>query len=228
MSHSELPPSSADKWFHCHGWRRLNADIPNRSSAAADEGSLAHEWLANYLEGKADLADCEDPEMTDHLFMVAEWVQSVAGDRYVEHRVDYGAPFGFVDLTGTSDLVFVTPGKITIADLKYGKHAVEAKDNLQMLCYLVGAVHAFGRRPTYSMCIAQPRSWHRDGPIRAVEITDDELRKFEAKLEVAIRGSYKNDAPATPGDWCRNYCDALGRCKAVAQQSINRFREEAP
>ena len=99
--HSELPPSSADKWFHCHAWRRQVAGIEDTSSAAADEGTLAHEWLAEHLLGRRDLAKLDNEEMYDHLISVAEWVNDQPGELHVEVKLDFGAAFGFVDLTGT-------------------------------------------------------------------------------------------------------------------------------
>jgi hypothetical protein len=243
-AHSELPPSSADKWFHCHAWRRLTHGVEDTSSAAAEEGTIAHEWLAGHLMAEKDLVDCDDPEMSDHLFMCVEWVNAQAGDLYVETRVDYGEAFGFADLTGTSDLIFVADDHLTIADLKNGRVFVEVGEaqvfasnedddspapvkatNLQMLCYLVGAVQKFGPRPKYRLAILQPRSWHRDGPIRDAWLTHEELEAFKVKLGAAIKASYNPKAEACAGPWCRHYCKALSRCRTAAKLSLDLFRD---
>lgn len=224
MSHSELPPSSADKWVHCYGWRRLNANLPNTSSPAAEEGIEAHRWLADELTGEVELINCPDEEMFDHLIGVIEWINQQPGERWVEHRVDYGKGIGFVDLTGTSDLILVSPEELVVADLKYGRGVVEAKDNFQLLCYLLGAIQEFGPRPSYRLCILQPRAWHEGGPYRSWTITPEVLEVFADQISRAIKGSYDPRAEATAGDWCQHYCKAFGSCKAAAAKSLDLFR----
>jgi hypothetical protein len=225
-AHSELPPSSSDKWFNCHAWRRLNAGIADTTSAAAEEGTLAHEWFAEHLLGNKDLVDCPDPEMSDHLMMCVDWVEQQEGERFVETRVNFGDPFGYVGLTGTADLIFVDAEDITVADLKYGRGVVEAVDNTQMICYLIGAVYKYGRRKSYRLAILQPRAWHKDGVIRTWSLSDKTLREWEDKVKVAIAGSYDSKSLAIAGDWCQHYCKALGRCKAAARKSLDLFRSE--
>jgi hypothetical protein len=220
-THSELPPSSADKWFHCHAWRRQVAGIEDTSSAAADEGTRAHEWLAKHLLGQQDLSACPDEDMYDYLMECAEWVGKQPGERFVEQKVDFGETFGFVDLTGTSDLIIVEDHRITVVDLKYGKGLVEVPENLQMLTYLVGAVHRFGQRPEYRLVILQPRAYHVDGPIREWPLDNDYFVKFRADLERAIEGNYDRKSKHTVGDHCRKFCKALGICPAAKKHSLS-------
>jgi hypothetical protein len=223
-SHSELPPSSADKWFNCYGWRRKVDGLPNPSSAAAEEGTLAHEWFADHLLGTRDLSDCPDDEMADHLLMCVDWVETQSGIRHIEQRVDFGKPFGFEDLTGTSDLVLVHDDYLIVADLKYGKGVVEVEDNKQLLCYLVGAVNKHGRRPEYRLTILQPRAWHRHGLIRETRISNHYLLEFEHKLHNALKGSYNPRSELMAGPWCQHYCQAFGQCEAAAKKSLDVFR----
>lgn len=223
-AHSELPPSSSDKWMHCDAWRRLNHGLPDESSEAAEEGTRAHEWLADHLEGKRDLADCDEDEMADLLMSCVEWVENQEGERHVEIKVDFGAPFGFENLTGTSDLVFVTDDMLTVADLKYGKGLVEVTDNTQLLIYLVGAVHKYGRRKRYRLAILQPRAWHERGWIRTWEISDLDLQLFEAQLEASIAAQYDPKSKAKAGNHCFHFCKAFGRCRSAARRSLDLFR----
>jgi hypothetical protein len=219
-SHSELPPSSSDKWFHCHAWRRQVAGIEDETNAAAEEGTLAHEWLAEHLLTKRDIADLDNEEMADFLMSCVDWIMDQPGERYVEQKVDFGAAFGFVDLTGTSDLILVTDDCITIGDLKYGRGLVEVEENLQLLTYLVGAVHRFGQRPTYRLVILQPRVKHDDGPIREFTIDNDKFLEFRAQLEKAIEGNYNPRSKHTVGPWCRKWCKGLGTCPAARRHSL--------
>mgnify|MGYP003619850028 CR=1 FL=1 len=161
-AHSELPPSSADKWMRCWGWRSTVAEhvelygVPP-SSAAAEEGTRAHEKLERALlgedfvpeslpgqgvvdaEGWGDYVrdnrkslDTSDSEF-DHLMQCLEWVQRQVNKEegtfvLPETRLDFGKPMGFHGLTGTVDLTIVSPSALHIGDLKYGRGIVELRD----------------------------------------------------------------------------------------------------
>lgn len=232
--HSELPPSSADKWIHCHGW--LNQTRPFRqgestSSEAAEEGTLAHLFLEALLlehlgkpfpEGRPQVPK----EMEERITAIFEWVIDQPGDLYAEERYDYGEQFGFVDLFGTADVTLVEEDCITIADLKYGFGLVEVEGNFQLMIYLAGAVARFGPRERYRLVILQPRGSHRDGSTRVWEVDHETLTDFLVILEDAITKNYKGGTPVA-GDHCRHYCPALGSCPGPAEQAIRLFREHA-
>lgn len=245
-SHSDLPPSSADMWHNCYGWRATVAQHVEtygrpKSSAAAEEGTLAHEKMEAHLHATAPTLSPtipapdspqelthEDDEYDDLLPMI-EWVYDQPGELFLESRIDFGQQFGYVDLTGTTDLVLAEPSRLTIGDLKYGRHVVEIEDDLgrtnrQLMTYLSGAVARFGKAEEYRLVILQPRAWHRDGPIREKIISHSELEVFNFELEEAIAANYQG-GECTPGPWCRPYCPALKTCKAVAALSLQRFRD---
>lgn len=223
--HSELPPSSADKWFHCHAWRRLTWGLPNVSSEAAEEGSFAHEWHAGHLLGTRDLKDLDNKLMSDHLYMCTEWIEQQPGERFIEHQVDFGSAFGFIGLTGTADVILVHENHITVCDLKYGRNVVEVEDNLQLMTYLVGAVQQFGTRPRYRLVILQPRANHDRGPIRDWTMRDTYFESFKLDLHKAIQANFDPRAKPTVGEHCRKWCKALGRCPAAAEHSLELLRK---
>jgi hypothetical protein len=228
--HSELPPSSADKWFHCHAWLRTTRPLPRTSSPAAEEGTRAHRYFEEHLRGERNLALIEEPEMFDYLSSCADWVESqveeLQGALYVEERLDFGERFGYVGLTGTADVLVVSPDTILLGDLKYGAGPVEVEENLQMLTYLVGAVHQYGPRSRYQLAILQPRAAHPNGRIRTWALSHDRLEAFASELERAIAGNY-GGGPAKVGGHCRKYCPALGCCPAVAEHVIRLYRSTA-
>lgn len=226
-AHSELPPSSSDKWTVCHGW--LQANKPYRSkkgpSAAADEGTLAHSVLESLIKSRMASAPGSNPEILERMTALADAILAQDGEIHPEIRVDFGEQFGFVDLFGTSDVVRITDDMLEIADLKYGRGVVEVEGNTQLMLYLSGAVRKFGARPMYRLTIYQPRAFHKDGYIRSVEVTPGQLEDFNLLLEKAIAGNYAPKPEFTPGDHCRNYCSAMGSCKAAAKHSIRLFLE---
>ena len=225
MAHSELPPSSSDKWLACTGWRKLNASIPpGETSAAAQEGTDAHSTLAEVVEGRLSIDKVTDKVLSDAIGMLLNYVEATGADIHSEIRVDFGGKFGYVGLTGTSDLVLVHPEFIEVIDFKYGKQLVESHQNPQMLTYLVGAVNRFGSRPYYRITIAQPRADHFLGPIRSSDVSQEELDDFSSKVEVAVRDSYLKPK-LTPGAHCRNYCNALSVCPAVRELVVKAFKD---
>lgn len=245
--HADLPPSSAYMWMNCHGWRATVAqhvDMYGKppSSKAADEGTAAHEKMeAHLLVSLRDrlhpdfVTDTTPRELTeeddefDDLMTVVEWVEAQPGLFFLEHRVDCGAPFGFVDQEGTVDITILEPRRLTIADLKFGRVPVNVVDefgryNAQLMDYLVGAVHKHGPRDFYRLVILQPRAFHKDGPIREVIVPHAALEVFKFELEEAMEANFKG-GECTPGPWCRPYCPALGSCRAVAARALRIFAE---
>lgn len=256
--HSDLPPSSADKWIRCFAWFRLNAGLVSKSNAAADQGTRAHAHLEKNLReayplpegfsvpvieeepppkpprGKRVIPITPEPapeelgatpqDMADHLETILDWLQDEHGTICAELRMDFGSQFGFEGLTGTSDVVIVSPQLLTIGDLKYGFGVVEVVENPQLMVYLSAAVAFFGRRPLYRLVVMQPRAYHKHGPIRDFWVTNEELDEFNAVLEHAIRANYSRNGKAVPGDHCRHFCKALPTCEAVQKQVIDLFK----
>lgn len=222
-AHADLPPSSSDKWLYCHGWLALNRGLPNETSAAAAEGTEAHEVLESVLRGTLDLDTLKDNEMHDYLSSCLEWLFYQPGVIHPELRMDFGSTFGFVDLFGTSDVVIDHPEHLTVADLKYGMGLVEVEGNTQLLTYLSAAVEQFGPRERYRLAILQPRAYHPQGTIREWWLTHRELEEFRVLLGDAISRNYNRGKP-TAGDHCRKYCKAQGSCPALARHSLELFR----
>lgn len=53
-AHAKLAPSAANRWMSCPGSAAKSAGFPNTSSAAAAEGTAAHELCAHCLENDID------------------------------------------------------------------------------------------------------------------------------------------------------------------------------
>lgn len=227
-AHSDLPPSSSDKWLNCQAWFRLTRGLENKSSRAAEEGTLAHSHFEAHLSGIQGLDSLDNDEMQDALLSCTEWVEDqveeVGGELHTELRVDFGEKFGYVGLSGTADVIVVSEGELLIADLKYGVTPVEVEENTQLLIYLVGAIHRFGPRESYRVAILQPRGYHAKGPIRVWQVSKKRVAEFEEHLKAAIHGNY-NGGQAVVGPHCRNYCLAAAVCPALAAHSLRLFRE---
>ena len=80
MSHALLSPSASHRWIECPPSVRLTEFMEDKSSAYADEGTLAHSIAENklksYLGYTNDFIECEDTSMDeytdDYVAFVAE------------------------------------------------------------------------------------------------------------------------------------------------------------
>ncbi len=167
-----------------------------------------------------------DEDEDEDLTPVLEWIADQPGQLYSETRIDFGQPYGFENLTGTGDLTWVEPHRLTIGDLKFGRGIVEVESNRQLMVYLAGAINRFGPRDEYRLVILQPRAWHEDGAIREYVVSHAEFLVFEFDLVEAIEANYGN-GKCHAGDHCRKFCPALGTCVEARRHARQRLTAEA-
>lgn len=177
--HAVLSASSSHRWLECPPSAKLNAEIADKVSEYAQQGSSAHElveykiksFLGEKVKDPTDSLTYFDQEMADCTDSYAEYVaEQVAKAKerckdpivLVEQRLDFSkwVPQGF----GTGDTVIVADDVLTIIDLKYGVGIlVEAEKNPQIMCYALGALQLFDGIydiNKVSMTIFQPRREH--------------------------------------------------------------------
>lgn len=211
------------RWSKCPGSVRLSRDIESRSSAFAEEGTLAHAVGEALLDGEQILAGDRfsytdhgveknttvTQEMLDHVdvyvgAVLDRWKGGTA-DLLVEQRFHLSDLHA--DLFGTSDAVVWQPEirRLSVLDLKYGAGvAVEVTDNPQLLYYGLGALLANPQwKPVeVEVVIAQPRCPHSDGPVRAQIIPVVDLIDFAGDLVDAVTRT--EDANAAYEAWNAN------------------------
>lgn len=189
-NHAYLSASSAHRWLICPPLVALEADIEDRSSHYAAEGTEAHELAElklrkflgqkvtrqlNKLKKSATYYNAEMEEATDTYVALVEeqYNQYKSGTMELEVRVDFSkwVPDGF----GTSDVVIVADNVIEIIDLKYGKGVrVDAYQNPQLMLYALGAYATYDMVYDFDkikMTIVQPRLDH----VSSFEIEVEEL-----------------------------------------------------
>lgn len=232
--HAMLSASGAHRWLNCPPSALLEADQPDQSSAAAEQGTVAHA-LAEFKLCRAlheapgfrpdsPLIDEEMERHTDDyvtyvLERLAQARKDCVGARVlVEQRLDFShvVPGGF----GTGDCVIIAEPRLIVIDFKYGAGVlVEAEGNPQLRLYALGALGAFGDLYDISeieAVIYQPR---RDN-ITTTELTvaelqawADEVVKPQATLAAAGEGEF------CPGSWCQ-FCKISATCRARAQANL--------
>ncbi len=236
--HALLSASGSSKWLHCPPSARLEETIPEKASAYAAEGTLAHsraeEKLTNYLEGHPrKKVQCPDGEMDEATTNYRNYVIEVlnaekkkdpCAQLFVEVEVDLSKwiPEGF----GTSDAVVVSADTLHIIDFKYGAGVpVSAYHNSQLLLYAAGTMNIY--EPLYgfrniTVHIYQPRRDHFDSYSTTVE-------NLEKWLEETVRPmanrAYAGEGEFYPGDWC-GFCRAAPTCKVRAYKIYNLAAEK--
>lgn len=209
-AHAKLyPPSSAARFMSCPGSVTVMPLYDREDTDASDKGDEAHALLENALLFGIKPAS-HDPDMNENIFMVLEWIAQTRrqyGDEcklYSELHLDIPETGEF----GTTDILFVSPQILHVGDYKNGYVPVDITLNKQMMMYLLGAIARFGRRPMYRITICQPNYDHRDGPIRTMDITPEQIDEYALQVQYAVLS--RN---FIAGPHCKKtYCDHRGNC----------------
>jgi len=242
--HARLGCSSAYRWMACPGSVAFEAQFPETTSAAAEEGTIAHELheIALLLDVDAidvlDLVEGSSVEMAEQVQISLDYVREELAERpgakiLIEQRLDPGASIDREDLWGTADVVILDPkrAEIVVIDLKFGMTVVDAGTTPQLPLYALGAwrlaYETNGSFPVRAlrMVIAQPRAPHRDGPIRSVVRTPEEVDDFAIEVRAAAARTDDPNAPLVAGDHC-GFCRAAGACPAFAEHALRAAEAE--
>ena len=239
--HALLGASSSDRWLNCPPSARLEAQVEEKASEYAREGTFAHTLaelkLAHYLGTlttpkyntklkKLKQNDFYSEELeSDTQIYVDFAIEKINEARaktpdaavLLEAKLDYSpwVPEGF----GTGDLVLITDGVLEVVDLKFGRGIqVSAEDNSQMQLYALGAINQFGFLydiNTVKMTIHQPRLDH----ISTAEMTVDDLMYWATNTVMGgAELAWKGEGEFNAGEHCR-FCRVRATCRARAEEN---------
>jgi len=242
-SHSLLPPSAAERWWNCPGSISLCSTLlPGKSSSYSAEGNVAHSLAEELITGKTDCKTLVDrvgevvsyggfdieitDEMVDGVFMYADTIkeritklqkQGRATPVFGKAEVKVSAPSVDAEMRGTADYVLYQKGNLlSVFDFKYGKKAVEAKENKQLLIYALGAMEGEGAGIAFDaveLTIVQPRS-SLQPPVRTWGTTAKVILSFKEELKKRVRATKRKGAKLEAGEWCR-FCPASASCPTM-------------
>ena len=227
--HAVLSASGAHRWAYCTGSRKAEEGLPDTTSPAASEGTEAHTLASEVLiHGDKLLDRYDDQEMADFVRQYTDFCRQVskdADDTAVEHRLDFSDWVRSGGGFGTADFVAIKDGVLHIVDLKYGFNRVSAQDNLQGLCYALGAYYDFGwlhEIDTVEFTIVQPRLDHID----TWTISVSEMLKRGEWLSQRAEEAMTDDAPRTPGESQCRWCKAKATCGALQKLTADTLMVE--
>lgn len=241
--HALLSASSAKKWLNCTPSARLEDTLPDSTSEAAKEGTLAHSigelklrklfvevamtdrtYKSRLTKLKKDtLYQDEMDRFTDaYVDAISKVAYSYPTTPYiaVEKKIDYSfiAPEGF----GTADCVILSGTECHVFDLKYGKGVpVSAEDNPQLKLYGLGTINAYKMFYPINkviLHIIQPRL----NNFSQWETTTADLMKWaEEIVKPAAQLAYEGAGEFKQGAWCdESFCRAAATCRHRAEENM--------
>lgn len=242
--HALLSPSAAHRWMNCPLAPRLEAQLPEKTSDFAQEGTVAHSVceitaLKHFKKVKTAAYNATIKKLKKNTLWSDEMLHTA--ETYVEHLAEKAMRFDNepyvafevkVELSdyvpeafGRCDCIMFGGDTLVITDYKHGKGVpVSATENPQLMLYALGALKLY--QPIFGtalknveICIDQPRIGSYETWGCSVESLIDwgnNIVKPKAMMAYMGFGEYH------AGDWCR-FCRANGICKAQASQQISAF-----
>lgn len=221
MKHSKIGASSLYRWKECPGSVKLSEGIEPTQSIYAEEGTEAHAFAAELLEGKNPVIPDEEMRAA-----VSEYVYIVKEDSHhnkIQVEVRFDLSQIHPGLFGTADAVVYDPISqlLRVYDYKHGKGIlVEVQDNPQLKYYGLGALLST-KHPCreVELVIVQPRANHSDGAVRRWRFSSFDLVEFAADLKDFAKATEDPNAPLKAGDHCR-FCPAAGICPELHKKAL--------
>lgn len=140
-AHALLSPSAAHRWINCTAAPRLEADVEDKGSEFAAEGTLAHAYCAQKLkaflglptDGEAkEIAELNDRYHTGEMDEYTDTYKTIVLEKFnaaraktkdalllIETRLDFSEYVP--DAFGTADAIIIADGTMEVIDFKYGK-----------------------------------------------------------------------------------------------------------
>lgn len=213
-----------DAWNYI-GMYVVPAQINHLPPGIYDAKSMDYKSNAKAAE-KAGIPVTKD--MADAVQVYLDWVRKEfkgVNELLIEHR--FHCPSIHPDFFGTTDLAAKIKRTLYVTDYKHGVGiVVEAVDNEQGKYYAAGYLETFDAWQDIDevvITIAQPRAFHRDGPIRSWTITRKDLAAWlEDKLIPAMKKT-EVSRDTVSGEHCR-FCPARSHACPQLLKDVEEFQ----
>lgn len=240
--HAKLSPSSASRWLSCTRSADLEYQLPDSTSNAAEEGTLAHSLGELMLKLHFGLISKEKYKL-EHSLIKTNSYYNEAMESYCKDYAAYcieqymalkaeddSAVFALeqkVDLTayvpdgfGTVDFQAANSKRVVIVDLKYGKGVpVSAVDNAQLKTYSLGVLDRWSLVfdcENVTLHIFQPRIDN----ITSFDISVADLKKWgDEVLRPKAKLAFEGKGEFVAGKHCQ-FCKVKATCRANAEHHL--------
>lgn len=238
----ELRLSAAGSWVKCGAYPSMNrrpeaALLEEDGDHTVREEGIAMHWVAE-MRAAARVSDFPEwvdvgsiapngvvitDELLDGALFYLDALDFEFGGGFA-HELQLPAPSIHPKCGGTIDAVKVdfVHGRrphVIVPDLKGGLENVEVFPNYQLFGYASAAIDHFGltgQDVDVTLAIVQPRSFHRDGPVRKHVTTSSQLVRYWDEMRHAAAVAAGDFARAVAGRQCdrcnaRTFCDVAIR-----------------
>ena len=219
MQHSKIVGgSTAKRVINCPGSVALVAEMPPQpSSPYAEEGTLLHDEISNFLGDLDYRFTCSQELIQDKLKPALDLLDEIDPDKTMEYEVETRVGFGDLlpGVFGSTDLMGRIGNKAIILDWKFGAGVpVPAEENEQLMFYAAAAMRTpeaqwvFDGATEVELVIIQPPT------IKRWTTTIARIKEFEQTLVKAVKIAQQPNAPLKNGDHCR-WCAAKPVCPVM-------------
>lgn len=226
MKHSSIVGgSTAKRVIRCPGSVTLATQAPPRPpSKYAEEGTLLHEAMAQYLydsdkhqDIRQGLTEAQREKFDAAIMCLDELDPHNEMEMWIEANVHFGDLLP--DVFGSCDLLGRMGDRVIILDWKFGDGVpVQAEENEQLMFYTAAAM----RTPQYEEVFKNAREIECiivQPPFTRRWVTGfDRIRQFERELLHAVKTALKPNAPLSTGEHCR-FCPAKPLCPEMTGEA---------
>ena len=152
--------------------------------------------------------------MYDAVALAVGWVKAFLPENakiYTEKRLNIAKSAGLdADLWGTADLIAYNRDTLALIDYKHGLHPVSAKNNKQLLTYLLAFSKSWHKFDRIVAAIAQPRA---SKSFKVWDVPISTLEEWRNTVNYAILETRKPDPLLKTGGHCF-FCPCKPICPA--------------
>lgn len=226
-THAPFAPSGLARVVACPGSYQLirNAraaglTLDEDDTDASREGTAAHEVAARLARDgelmQVGQLTSSGVVVTDEMVEGAEmWAEAIGATSGGDFEKQIECMYVHRDCWGTPDYAHgPAAGVLYVSDYKFGHRYVDAFENWQLITYAIGRMPSYLPTVRVVLQIVQPRSYHRDGPVREWVLSGAELRDYAGILHTACAAAEQPDAVCITGPQCYQ-CPARHVCEAA-------------
>lgn len=217
MAHAKLSPSGASRWAICPASVKMSELYENKTNEAAEWGTKTHELGEKMLLKEAINFDDYDENQIELAKDYVEYCESLLGKNSILLAEEcYNLNFIAENTFGTCDCTILDDkGTLHIIDLKTGFHKVEAKENMQLMLYGLGAYYdldAIFEIKSIKLHIVQTKI----GFIDDWELSIEDLFTFEKWITERAKEALSDNPSFNPEKKACLWCPHKVNCEALA------------